>query len=173
MTPLSAPLMEILEPVTQANGEILLDDATTAAVAEAMIPALVLFAVVFVAVAAPRFYNFRMAFFFLLDDPQAGARMALRRSTVAMRGKRLDLLKLDASFWWFYVLDFLTVALCYGDAILNWLGIPLPMSAEFSYFLFYVLYLAAQVGLYLWARNRVECTYAVGYENLRQEMENA
>lgn len=173
MTPLSAPLMEILEPLASATGEVVLDEATTAAATEAMLPLLLLYAVVFPVVAAPRFYNYRMAFFFLLDDPKAGARMALRRSTFAMRGKRVDLLKLDVSFWWFYGLDMLTVALCYGDAILSWLGLPLPVSAEFAYFLFYVLYLAAQVGLYIWARNRVECTYAVGYENLRQEMETA
>ena len=170
VTPLSAPLMEMLEPLAQSGTEIVLDDATMAAATEAMIPMFVIYAVAFLAVAAPRFYNYRMAFYALLDDPKAGARMALRRSTVMMRGKRLDLLKLDIGFWWFYVLDGLTLVLCYGDLILGLLDIQLPISADIAYFLFYVLYLAAQLGLYLWARNRVECTYAAGYEALcRQE----
>ena len=170
VTPLSAPLMEMLEPLAQSGTEIVLDDATMAAATEAMIPMFVIYAVAFLAVAAPRFYNYRMAFYALLDDPKAGARMALRRSTVMMRGKRLDLLKLDIGFWWFYVLDGLTLVLCYGDLILGLLDIQLPISADIAYFLFYVLYLAAQLGLYLWARNGVECTYAAGYEALcRQE----
>ena len=169
VTPLSAPLMEMLEPLAQSGTEIVLDDATMAAATEAMIPMFVIYAVAFLAVAAPRFYNYRMAFYALLDDPKAGARMALRRSTVMMRGKRLDLLKLDIGFWWFYVLDGLTLVLCYGDLILGLLDIQLPISADIAYFLFYVLYLAAQLGLYLWARNRVECTYAAGYDALLRE----
>ena len=169
MTPLAAPLMEILEPYLEAGtAEIVLDETTAAAVADTMMPMMILYAVVFLVVAAPRFYNYRMAFFALLDDPKAGARMALHRSTVMMRRKRLDLLKLDMSFWWFYVLDGLATVLCFGDAILMLLGIPLPVSVDGAYFLFYVLYLAAQLGLYVWARNRVECTYAMGYEGLLQ-----
>ena len=171
VTPLAAPLMEILAPYVESGAtEIVLDEATAAAAAEAMTPMLVLYGLVFLAVAAPRFYNYRMAFFALLDDPKAGARMALHRSTVMMRRKRLDLMKLDLSFWWFYVLEGLTLVLCFGDGILMLLGIQLPIPAEVAYFLFYVLYLLAQLGLYVWARNRVECTYALGYDALwRQE----
>lgn len=173
MTPLSAPLMELLEPVAQTGTEIVLDDATMEAATVAMIPLFILYAVAFLAVAAPRFYNYRLAFYALMDDPGVGARMALHRSTVMMRGNRLDLLKLDVSFWWFYVLDGLTVALCYGDVILGMMGISLPVSADVSYFLFYVLYLAAQLGLYVWARNGVECTYAAGYDALLEDQAQA
>ena len=169
MTPLAEPLMELLEPYAQVETGLLLDDALMAAATEAMTPMFLIFSAVFLVVAAPRFYNYRMAFFALLDDPKAGARMALRRSTLMMRGKRLDLLKLDASFWWFYVLDGLAVALCYGDLLLTTLGIELPISADGAYFLFYVLYLGAQIGLYVFARNRVECTYAAGYDALLRE----
>lgn len=169
LTPLSAPLTELLEPLAQSGTEIVLDDATTTAATVAMIPLFILYGAVFLLVAAPRFYNYRMAFYALMDDPKAGARMALGRSTLMMRGRRLDLFKLDLSFWWFYVLDGLTVALCYGDLILGMLGITLPVSADVSYFLFYALYLAAQLGLYVWARNSVECTYAAGYDALLRE----
>ena len=173
ITPLSAPLMAIMEPLMQSETMLVLDEATMAAATEAMIPMFILYAVAFLVVAAPRFYHYRMAFYALLDDPQSGARMALRRSTLMMHGRRLDVFKLDASFWWFYILDGLTLALCYGDMILGLLGISLPISAEVSYFLFYALYLAAQLGLYVWARNGVECTYAAGYDALcREQAEN-
>lgn len=169
VTPLAAPLMEILEPLAQSGTELVLDEATLAAATEAMTPMVAVYIVVFLAVAAPYFYRYRLAWYCLLDDPQAGALAALRRSTVLMRGKRMDLFKLDVSFGWFYVLDGLALALCYGDVILDMLGISLPISADVSYFLFYVLYLAAQLALYVWARNRVECTYAAGYDALCRE----
>ena len=166
MTPLSDPLVAIMEPLMVEGVEPVLDDATAVAATQAMLPMFILYAVVFLAVAAPRFYHYRMAFYALLDDPQDGARMALRRSTMMTHGKRLDIFKLDLSFWWFYVLDALTLTLCYGDSILSLLGITLPISAEVSYFLFYALYLVAQLGLYVWVRNGVECTYAAGYDAL-------
>jgi uncharacterized membrane protein len=170
ITPLSAPLTEIMGPLMESEAAIpALDEATAAAAMEAMIPMFILYAVMFLVVAAPRFYHYRLAFYALLDDPQAGARMALRCSTLMTHGRRLDIFKLDLSFWWFYVLDGLTLALCYGDLILGLMGISLPISADVSYFLFYVLYLAAQLGLYVFARNRVECTYAAGYDALRRE----
>lgn len=169
MTPLAAPLMEILEPLAQAGTELVLDEATMAAATEAMMPMFAVYIVLFLVVAAPQFYRYRMAYYCLLDDPRAGALVALRRSTLMMRGRRLDLFKLDASFWWFYVLDGLTLALCYGDVLLGLMGVSLPVSVDAAYFLFYVLYLAAQLGLYVWARNRVECTYAAGYDALLRE----
>lgn len=173
VTPLSAPLMELMEPFVQSGTEVVLDDATMLAATEAMIPMFVLYGVIFLIAAAPRFYNYRMAFYALMDDPKAGARMALGRSTMMMRGKRLELFKLDASFWWFYVLDGLTLVLCFGDLVLGMLGITLPISADVSYFLFYVLSLGTQLGLYVWARNGVECTYAAGYDAILEELAQA
>lgn len=173
-TPLAEPFNEIVAPFieTTAGGtEILLDDAALAAASEAMIPMLVIYVVLFVIVAAPRFYSYRMADFALMDDPQAGALAALRRSTLLMRGSRIQLLKLDISYWWFYLLDTALLALCYGDVLLSMLGITLPFDADTAYFLFYVLYLAAQLGLYLWARNKVECAYAAGYDRANGELE--
>ena len=171
ITPLADPVNEILAQMPQDSLELVLDDATMAAITEAILPMFVIYGVMFLALAAPRFYNYRMAFYALLDDPRAGARVALGRSTMMMRGRKLDVLKLDLSFWWFYLLEVLTMALCYGEMILGWMGIQLPMDGEFAYYLFYGLYLAAQLGLYVWAKNGVECTYAAGYDALRREME--
>ena len=170
VTPLSAPLTELMEPLMVEGAELVLDDAAMAAATQAMIPLFLLYGAAFLLVAAPRFYHYRMAFFALLDDPQAGARMALRRSTLMTHRQRLEIFKLDLSFWWFYALDGLTLVLCYGDSILKLLGVSLPISAEASYFLFYGLYLAAQLSLYVWARNGVECTYAAGYDDLCRKL---
>lgn len=175
LTPLSAPMREVMEPLMESSlhgTTITLDDAAMGAVTEAMMPILAVYAVVFLAVAAPKFYRFRLAYYALLDDPKAGARAALRRSGALMKGSRMALFKLDVRFWWFYLLEGLVQALCYGDLIASSMGIQLPLPENSAYFLCYVMYLAAQMGLYLWARNHVECTYAAGYDELCREVQS-
>lgn len=171
-TPLSAPFQAIIAPLGQQDAaNLVLDDATLAAATEAMMPMLAIYGLLFLIMAAPKYYSFRMADYCLLDDPKAGARAALRRSTAMLHKNRLALLKLDLRFWWFYLLDALTIALCYGDVLLDLMGIQVPLNPDVSYFLFYALYLVAQFALYVWARNKVECTYAAGYECLKADLD--
>lgn len=171
-TPLSQPFQDILAPyAAEGSTEITIDDATLTAATEALAPMFVIYALVFLIFAAPKYYSYRMADYCLLDDPKAGAMAALRRSTLMLHRNRLALVRLDLRFWWFYLLDALTVALCYGDVLLALAGISLPMDQQAAYFLFYLLYLAGQVGLYVWAKNKVECTYAAAYECLKADLE--
>ena len=172
-TPLSAPFQAIIEPfAAQGAMDLVLDDATLAAATEALTPMLLIYGILFALIAGPKFYSYRMADYCLMDDPKAGALSAIRHSNAMLHKNRLELLKLDLHFWWFYLLDGLAMALCYGDALLALMGITLPVSAEVSYFLFYVLYLVVQLGLYVWARNRVEATYCVGYNCLRRDLDD-
>lgn len=171
-TPLSAPFMEIMEPLLAVDAsEILLDDATLNAATEALLPMLVIYGILLLLLVGPKYYSFRMADYCLMDDPRGSALSAMRRSSAMLHKNRLALLKLDLHFWWFYLLDILTLALCYGETLLAMAGIHLPISPEIAYFLFYTLYLLAQVGLSVWARNKVECTYAAGYECLKHGLE--
>lgn len=170
-TPLSHPFQAVIEPYMEQGVVTFPDDAALAAATEAMMPLLLIYGIVFLILAGPKFYSFRMADYCLMDDPKAGARAALQRSSAMLHKKRLELLKLDLRFWWFYLLDGLTLVLCYGDSLLALAGITLPLNGNASYFLFYALYLVAQFGLYVWARNKVECTYAAGYECLKQELD--
>lgn len=171
-TPLSAPFQAILEPfAAQGATEIILDDASLAAATEALMPALVIYALLLLVVLGPKYYSFRMADYCLMDNPKAGARAAIRRSSVMLHKNRLALLQLDLRFWWFYLLDGLTLAICYGDSLLALAGITLPISADVSYFLFYGMALLVQLGLYVWIRNKVECAYAAGYECLKADLD--
>ena len=173
MTPLAQPLEALMEPMlnltTEAEITMYLDDAMTAAMADALIPMLVIYVVLYLAIVIPISYRLRFADYALLDNPRAGARAALRTSTKLLRGNCLDLLKLDLSFWWYFLADAALVLLCYGDALLALLGIQLPVSSTTAYFLFYVLYFAGQLVFYWFARNQVEATYAAAYDQLRQE----
>lgn len=171
LTPFAGPMMEALVPLMSdpavMNDPVALQEALTAAAGDAMIPLLIIGAVVIIAIGLPIFYHYRLASYFLLDSDQPRAFAAMRSSRKLMRYLCIDMFKLDAGFWWFYLLEILTGILCYGDLILGWLGVTLPFDTTAAYFLFFGLYLASQLALYLWRRNEVEVTYACAYEFLR------
>jgi hypothetical protein len=81
--------------------------------------------------------------------------------------------RLDLSFWWYYLLHALLVAICYGDQLLPVLGIQLPWSKNVGFFLFYVVSLLCQLALYVAARNKVEATYVLAYDALRTPAEKS
>ena len=169
LTPLANPLVEAIEPLmtTMTDPQLLLAEPGVAeAVSGATAPMLIIFVVLFLLVAAPMFYKLRMGDFALIENPRMGAFAALRKSRYLMRGNCINLLRLDLSLWWFYVLEVLLTVVCYGDMILPMLGIQLPFSSTVAFFLFYLLNLGGQVTLYWWKRNCVMTTYAVAYEAL-------
>ena len=167
LTPLSDPLYAIIETIDldamMMQTELLLDDATMLAMAEAYIPMMLIWLFLFLIVGAFFSYRFRMATFLILDHPQMRAMETLRMSTYQLRGHITALIKLDLSFWWFYVLDVLFAILAYGDYALSIFGVPMPFSAEAAYFIFLILSLICQGGLFVMARNQVEVTYAKFY----------
>lgn len=170
LTPFSGEFTALLEPL-MGQEQILLDDAMLLALEQAMLPGFAVVGLVFLLLGAPLLYNLRLSELALLDDPKAGAMTAIYRSRAMMRGNRLSLFKLDLSFWWFYLLDGLALMLCYADVLLPLAGIELPFNADLAFFLSYVLYLAAQTALYVFARNKVECTLALGYTQARADLE--
>lgn len=160
ISPLSLPMMEQL----LSNEQILQDpEAMMAVIEQTATPLLLLFAGVYLIVLLPFYYRYRLDSFILLDNPDKGALYALRTSRKAMKGYCKFLLRMDLSWWWFYLLDGLTVVLCYADVILTILGISLPVSAQLLSFLCLSLSLLSQLGLYYWKRNEVAVSYAHAY----------
>lgn len=170
-TPAATELMELLTPYlsdsTALQSGIVLDEATTAAIAKAYIPALIICGVLYAVALVPITYWFRMTNYILLDEPKVGAFTAMRLSRVMMRYNCFDLFKLDLSFWWYYLLQLVLAVICYGDMIVQVLNISLPWSQDISFFLFYILSLVGQVVLFYFTRNQVEVTYALAYESIR------
>ncbi len=171
LTPFSAPMMEKLIPLmedsTLVNDPAALQEMVMESAQDAMLPLLIIWGILFLILAVPLFYRYRMASYFLLDETQAGAVAALRKSRKLLRYLCVDLFKLDLGFWWFYLLEALVAAIGFADVLLGALGIALPFSADAAYFAFYFLYLAGQAVLYWWRKNEVEVTYARAYDFLR------
>lgn len=173
MTPYAQPMLELMLPMMEDSSTLTqapaLDEATLAVFAESMIPLYILFGILFCLVAVPFLYRFRLADYVLMDTKKTGAFAAAIKSWSLTKRNCLKLLRIDLSFWWFYVLQLLTVLLGYGDMLLPALGISLTVSSDVAFFAFYVLYIAGQLALYWWAGSRVETTYALAYDTLLQQ----
>lgn len=170
-TPFSHRVMELMTPVlenvTLLSPEMVLDEGLYDQLMQAMIPAFVLCAIVVAAAAIPVLYRLRMARFVIIDKPGIGAMAALRESRKLMKGNCLKLLKLDVGLWSYYLGCALASLLCYGDVLLPMAGVNLPMSDTVSYYVFFILYLAAQFAVYYYLRNPAETAYAIAYDSIR------
>lgn len=173
LTPFSKAAVEIISPiisqVSLLNTEIVIDDATYGLLMEAMLPAFGICGILLLVLGGPMYYNFRMVNYIIIDKPAIGAMMALRESKKMMKGHRLQLLKLDLSFWWYYLATGAAMVICYGDILLPMLGLELPVPEVVSFFGFYVLYLAASFGVHYFLRNRVEVCYGLAYDAVKPE----
>lgn len=158
MTPWAQPLLEA--------GEIGTEEAILAALDECILPLTLVTLAVMLVLMVPYWYRLRMAEFALMDHPRAGAMTAIRMSRWMMHRNRMNLFKVDVSFWWFFGLETLVTMIAYGDLLLPMLGVELPWSATVSYYVFLVLCYAGQLALYWWRGNTVQVTYAMCYEAL-------
>ena len=93
----------------------------------------------------------------------------MSKSNRIMRRNCWKLFRLDLDFWWFYALQILVTVLCYGDLLVEWLGIPLPIDKDVRFFLFYIVYALCQLALYTYAWGRVQTTYGVAYDVLLEQ----
>ena len=167
LTPFADPLKEAIMPFLSAGGEMdteAVANAIMGAMEQVQIPVLALFFVVFLPFFLPLWYSYRQAGFWLMDHPGHGALISLQASKALMRGHRMELFQLDASLLWFHGLDLLVSAVLYGGFFLSVLGIQLPWTTTATSFLFLAVYCLCQLGLYVWRRNQVECTYANYYD---------
>lgn len=173
MTPLSNALVEEMNVLVQNSTEDMaaLEEMLTAVISKHIWPIVILFSVVCLTIGIPIYYRYRMADLALMDHPEKGAIHALRSSRTMMRKNCLKLVKLDLSFWWFYLLEALVIAVAYTDALLPALGINLPLHEDVQYFLFYFLSLACQFGIYWLYKNYVSVTYAKAYTVLLPQPE--
>ena len=162
-TPLAQTVMQAFEVGTE--------EAMLAAMDQMMLPMMGILLATMLVLLVPYYYRLRQADLSLMDDPGAGALVALRKSRALMRGNRLQLLKLDLSFWWFYALELVTMLVAYGDILLPMFGVALPWSDTVSFYVFLVLCYLCQLCLYWWRGNEVQVTYARFYQALLPQSE--
>ena len=144
-----------------------LSAALMAAAEEVTVPLMLLVCVVFLAALVPVAYRFRLAPYAILDDTRIGALAAMGVSAAMMKGNFLRFVKLDLSFWWYYLLSALVGAVYYADLLLPALGVSLPLSSGVRMLLTVIPYAACLLGLHWWKKCEVEVTYAAAYDSLK------
>lgn len=175
-TPYSQKMINFLMPYVEEGAAIeQIQEVLVGMPAEELlamsVPFMVMFAIVFLVVFLWMHYKFRLASHLVMDQPNIGAMRALFFSSQMTRKKRWALLKLDLSFWWFYVLMGLSVVVYYMDVLLPMMGIPLSISGDVAWLVFYVLSLLVQLVVFWWGKSYVQTTWAAAYETLCRQLE--
>lgn len=173
ISPWGQPFLERMASVTAGtsllNPQVALDDAAVMQLIPTMLPMFLMVMIAACLLVLPVSFRFRMANYVIIDKPGMGAMAALRESRKMMRGNCLKLLKLDLSYWWYFIVLLLISCIGNLDLWLPLFGVELPMSEDFAYFFFYALYLVLLLGAYCLLRNRLEVTYALVYDALKPE----
>ena len=168
-TPLSDKLTELVAPFSEQGADVraIFEQIPFGQIQSAVMPALILFGVLFIGILIPVLYRIRFAEFAIMDTPGTGAFAALLSSNRRMKRNCFKLFRVDLQFWWYYALEVLVTVLCYGNIILDLAGVALPLSDDGRFFLFYGLYALCQIVLHSLFRGRVQTTYAAIYEDLK------
>jgi len=168
LTPFSKPLMESILPLMTetADPTLLAEQLPADVINQSMLPLAIIIGVLFLLLYIPVSYRIRMADYAIMDQPKTGAFAAVGISIHITRRKAMALFRLDLSFWWYYLLELLLVAVCYSYDLLVLAGVTLPISQELGYFGSYGLYLIGTFALALLAKAKVQTTYAVAYDTL-------
>lgn len=171
-TPLSDKLAKLIAPFSEQGADVqtIFEQVPFDQIGSAVMPALVLFLVLFVGVMIPLLYRLRFAEFAIMDKPGTGAFAALLSSNRRMKRNCFKLFRVDLQFWWYYLLQALVVIVCYGNVLLALAGVTLPFTEEVSFFLFYGLYALCQIVLHTLFRGRVQTTYATIYDDIKEKV---
>lgn len=170
LTPAAQDLLAVTEELLQGTdvpdyNALLENEAYMAA----MMPAIPIMTIGALLPIIPLFYRMRLMDYVLMDQPRYGAFYAFGRSMRLTRKKCFAIFKMDLRFWWFYLLELLSLAICFCDVLLPLVGIALPMEPAVAALIFYAVGLLCQFGLYLWKQNQVSTTYALLYDAIRTE----
>lgn len=111
-------------------------------------------------------YQFRLALYRVLDADSPGAIRAMWQSCRLIHRHRWQLVKLDLSWWWYYLLTALSMCILYVPELLTAFGVTLPVGSNVAYLLCYLVYAALLGILYLTSLAKVETSYALFYNHL-------
>ena len=169
LTPLSNRMIAVMGTVSAEA--LLADDLALMGLYSAMLPLMLIYLVALVPLLWYFSCTYRMVDYLLIDRPQLGAFGVLRESRRMMQGNMKMMLRVDLSFWWYYLLQALVSVLIYLNMVLALFAIGLP--PEVLYWGTVALYLAADFALRYFFSNKVAVTYALFYDSLCPKQEQS
>lgn len=169
LTPLSNRVIAVMGTVPAE--ELLSNGLALIALYSAMLPIILIYLVALVPLLWYFSCTYRMVDYLLIDRPQLGAFGVMRESRRMMQGNMKMMLRVDLSFWWYYLLQALVSVLVYLNMVLAPFAIGLP--PEVLYWGTVVLYLAADFALRYFFSNKIAVTYALFYDSLCPKQEQS
>ena len=169
LTPLSNRVIAVMGTVSAE--ELLSNGLALIAFYSAMLPIILIYLVALVPLLWYFSCTYRMVDYLLIDRPQLGAFGVLRESRRMMQGNMKMMLRVDLSFWWYYLLQALVSVLIYLNMVLAPFAIGLPPAV--LYWGTVVLYLAADFALRYFFSNKLAVTYALFYDSLCPKQEQS
>lgn len=175
MTPFSHELEQVIGSVIQdgsilsSGGVIDLQAISPDILLHASIPLFIIFIVLFIPVYAFLSYSLRLGSYLVMQGPRVGGFAAMMLSFRMMKGHRLQMFKLDLSFWWYYLIEGLLTLILYLDLILPLFGITLPFDATLLFFIKLLVYSGCQILFHLWKKLPVDTTYVLSYDAIASE----
>lgn len=168
LTPAGRPLLDLSMELQQGGDPYaLLENEANMAIVMQFMPFFLLGVTL---LSIPVLYLLRFTDYVVMDQPEMGALYAILVSFHMTRRHCKELIKLDLRFWWYYVLELLVVVISYGHMILDIAGIDIGIGGDTAMFVFYIVSLAGQLGLYVWKKNSVFTTYALAYDIMHQTL---
>ena len=168
LTPAGMPLLNLSMELQQGGDPYaLLENPENMAIVMQFMP---FFLLGMMLMLIPGLYLLRFADYAVMDHPELGALYAILVSFHMTRRHFKALLKLDLRFWWYYVLELMVVVISYGHMILDIAGIDIGIGGDTAMFVFYIVSLAGQLGLYVWKKNTIFTTYALAYDIMHQTL---
>lgn len=150
-------------PATEADMVAYLETLPTQQLFYAVMPMMILMFGAMFAVLIPLSYRVRLVNLLLLDEERLGVREAIRYSFRLTKGSCLQLLRLDLSFWWYYLLIFIVAVLPMASVL------PLfnSRSATAATLICDAAAAILGVGVHMLGLIKVNTANAVAYDHLR------
>ena len=165
LTPFANNLITTLMPLTAAG--TLTTDAILSVwdgMLDALLPFLVIYGILMLALAWYYACTYRLVDYLLIDRPQLGAIGAMRESRRMMRGNIKMLMRVDLSYWWYYLI-LIGISLC--TSLISLVGLPLyALSPVLYYGLALVLPPVLIITCNYFLCNKISVTYALFYDSL-------
>lgn len=165
------PLLSDPELVT-AEGLLNTELLPLDTLAPTMMPMFAIFGLIFLPLYTWLNYNFRLAMYLIAADNVGGAAAHLLSARL-MKGHKWEILKLDLSYWWYYLLGVVITLAGWLDILLPLVGVELPFDPTLMYFATLILHCVLLLALNVWKKCEVECTYLTAFEAIVHPAEEA
>lgn len=171
--PFSGKLMELMEPIViemQTNPNFdptAMMELPMETLLPAAAPILIVFFILYGAAVAYFGLRMRFADYLILDDPKIGAFQAMGRSFRLTKGNIWALIRLDLSFWLYYLLQGVAMGVSMLQLFTPAFNLPIP--EQMTGILIYLVFCAIVLATDWFLRPMVEATYALAYHTLKEE----